>query len=245
MEYLEEIKELQNEVQVLKKDYFTLSEKYDDLSEKYNELSEKKNEIYYQKFLEKHLKAKHKKTVYGITDITTEHEHIEIKHWKNYKYALGQLLSYNFNDDKSLCAYFFGQVDPKQLENIIDLYKSKSISIKRFLDTPNGIVIENVLDMTNQTSDSLFNSLSTNKEKFDRWFDENIVYKKGNKISLKDACLLYFGDSSFNIGVKEKSKFKKDMEQRIKKKFMNVNFNCQKTTIEKQSFQGWFNLSFQ
>lgn len=64
-----------------------MQHKYSQLEIKYEELINKKNEIYYQR----KLLETHKKTTHGITDITTNNEHIEIKHWKNYKNALGQI----------------------------------------------------------------------------------------------------------------------------------------------------------
>jgi P4 family phage/plasmid primase-like protien len=86
------------------------------------------------------------------------------------------------------------------------------------------------------------NEYRQENDKVFSWFEENIIYKEGSKISLKDLCLLYF--DSRKIGVKEKGKLKKEIESCIKKKFQNVDFNCIKTTIEKESFQGWFNLDF-
>jgi len=80
--------------------------KISDMETVLDEVLSKRNELYYQKFLEKQLNGTHKKTKFGITDISNETHHIEIKHWIKYKSALGQLLSYNFNDNKSLAAYF-------------------------------------------------------------------------------------------------------------------------------------------
>lgn len=59
------------------------------------------------KILEKKLDSKHKKVKYGVTDITTENEHIEIKKWSDYKHALGQLCSYNQCDKKKVIGLFF------------------------------------------------------------------------------------------------------------------------------------------
>ncbi len=66
------------------------------------------------------------------------------------------------------------------------------------------------------------------------WVEENIEYKKGTKLSLKDLCYFYF--KSNRIGVKDKAKFKKEFEKCIKKKFLNIKHECQKTTIDKESF---------
>ena len=130
----EQILEIKKELDELKANYIQLKRENDEIKEKYNLLMEKKHEIYYQRFLEKKLNATHKTTRYGTTDITTETEHIEIKHWKNYKHALGQLLSYNFQEDKELYAYFFGQTSEVKKNCIIELYKSKNVNIKELIE---------------------------------------------------------------------------------------------------------------
>ena len=89
MDIQSQINQLQNQIEELQKRNDVLQEKYNTLEQKYNNLSETKNEMYYQKFLERKMLATHQKTAFGITDITTKNEHIEIKHWRNYKSALG------------------------------------------------------------------------------------------------------------------------------------------------------------
>lgn len=85
---------------------------------------------------------------------------------------LDKLLSYNHNDNKSLCAYFFGSVNDNQCEQIIELYRLKGVSIKQFIDTPNGIIIKTVLD-TNVTN-------KNEQDDFHSWLDENIEYKENS-----------------------------------------------------------------
>jgi chromosome segregation ATPase len=104
-------KEFETEIITLNSQNKQLQNEIEKIKEHLQQLSIKRNELYYQRFLERLLSASHCKTSFGVTDITTENEHIEIKHWRNYKAALGQLLSYNFNDDKNLCAYFFGYIE--------------------------------------------------------------------------------------------------------------------------------------
>lgn len=90
-------------------------------------------EVEYQRFLENVLDYKHKKVKYGVTDITTDNEHIEIKKWSDYKNALGQILSYNTCDRKDkLSVYFFGYMDPTKKIGIIDLFKEHGINICEF-----------------------------------------------------------------------------------------------------------------
>jgi hypothetical protein len=175
----EQLIEIKKELAELKENYIQLKSENDLIKEKYFILLEKKQEIYYQRFLEKTLNATHKKTRYGTTDITTDTKHIEIKHWNHYKYALGQLLSYNFQQDKELYAYFFGNIDSNKKNCIIELYKSKNVNIKEFIDTPLGIEISDVLDLSSENNNKLVLNKSENNNDFYNWLEENIKYKEG------------------------------------------------------------------
>ena len=54
------------------------------------------------------LQGGHKKLKSGITDITTDFIHAEIKNWDSWKDAIGQLCVYQINDPKEkLEVYFF------------------------------------------------------------------------------------------------------------------------------------------
>jgi len=110
------------------------------LENEVEELKDNKKEIYYQRFLEKHFQATHKVTKYGVTDITTETHHIEIKCWKNYKGCLGQLMAYNFSEDKQLIAALFGEYKDK--EKVIELLHQKKIEVWDLVKSPNGVEIE-------------------------------------------------------------------------------------------------------
>lgn len=80
----------------------------------------KKTEEDYQVVLQKYLKGKHKKLALGITDITTDAFHAEIKMWGCYKEAIGQLLAYNFNDPReNLHVYFFGKAPRSDLRKTV------------------------------------------------------------------------------------------------------------------------------
>lgn len=68
-----------------------------------------KNELFYQLALEKHFGYSHKKVGCGITDITTDTFHAEIKIWEKYMYGVGQLLCYNTFEEKDLRIYLFGR----------------------------------------------------------------------------------------------------------------------------------------
>ena len=209
-----------------------LQDKYNQLEIKYEELTNKKNEIYYQKFLERKLLATHKKTTHGITDITTDTEHIEIKHWKNYKNALGQLLSYNHNDNKSLCAYFFGSVNDNQCEQIIELYKLKGVSIKQLVDTQNGIIIKNVLDIN-----------TTNKNEqcdFHSWLDKNIEYKENAILKLSNCVYKFLNKQSAS---RSTTIYKKEIEKWIKNNYPNINFIYTNSSHNNIKYKSWLHFA--
>lgn len=71
----------------------------------------KKYERTYQKILEVHLGATHKRLLNGqyITDITTDKLHAEIKNWNRWHSVIGQLHIYNKIDPRpQLHTYLFG-----------------------------------------------------------------------------------------------------------------------------------------
>jgi hypothetical protein len=235
----EQLIEIKKELAELKENYIQLKSENDLIKEKYFILLEKKQEIYYQRFLEKTLNATHKKTRYGTTDITTDTKHIEIKHWNYYKYALGQLLSYNFQQDKELCAYFFGQISESKKNCIIELYKSKNVNIKEFIDTPFGIEIRNVLELSSENNKIILNK--SENDDFYNWLEENIVENKNGIVKLAKICQLFFNNKS-KVGVKEKGKLRKEIEKVIKSRYPQINNECQRTTIDGKPFQGWKGL---
>ena len=66
-------------------------------------------EQHYQKLLERRYNAGHHRLQSGITDITTDKFHGEIKRWQNWKHGVGQLLCYDAECPRDeLHLYFFG-----------------------------------------------------------------------------------------------------------------------------------------
>jgi len=70
----------------------------------------KKSEKFYQSILEEYLGGTHMSIDgIGTTDITTDDMHVEIKEWKEWKAALGQILAYNHGEKRDkLAVYLFG-----------------------------------------------------------------------------------------------------------------------------------------
>jgi hypothetical protein len=142
------------------------------------ELQCTKNELYYQKYLEKVFGSTHKKTNHGITDITTNTEHIEIKHWRNYKQALGQLISYNQNDNKQLSAYFFGNVKDELKQKVVTLFVENNINVNEFIDGANGLSIKELTHKTLGQFDLKFIQphIERSEDGFIKWAELKQVY---------------------------------------------------------------------
>ena len=212
----------------------TLLIKIQELESRILLLESKRNENYYQKFLERQFSATHKKTTFGITDITTKNEHIEIKHWRDYKSALGQLLSYNFNDNKKLMVYFFGTTSAAQKENIKMLFSSNNIETWDFVDNPNGIQTVCLCPSKVESSHSI------EKDTFEKWLDCHISPKDDSIISLKDICEMYLGKK---VGPRTLSIFKTKIEIYIKINFKHINYHYKNTTFNNIKYRGWRGLS--
>lgn len=146
--------------------------------------------MYYQRFLENLLDSNHKKIKYGITDITTKNEHIEIKNWNDYKAAMGQLISYNTCDEKEkLSVYFFGEMDENKKLEIIDLFKTHNISVKEFeinikdlyIDNSQNFIIKKFL------TDNFENGI---KQDYVKLVDIKRLLKESTSIEIRDQDFL-------------------------------------------------------
>ena len=79
-----------------------------------NYIKTRLKESTYQKHLESILDGKHVDYgIYGVSDITTDILHAEIKSWKSWKNVIGQLLSYNRASCFSLSFVFYCQAYEK------------------------------------------------------------------------------------------------------------------------------------
>jgi hypothetical protein len=92
-------------------------------------------EKHYQIIVEKITSGSHKRLACGVTDITTDVFHAEIKRWICWKEALGQLLAYNHFDKKlELRVYLFGEYSQKYKNIAIEAFKNYNIRCFQFLD---------------------------------------------------------------------------------------------------------------
>lgn len=108
----------------------------DDLIRLINRLGKKKQEDYYQMLLEKHFKSGHLSLENGVTDISTDIMHAEIKNWDCDKKALGQLIYYNaVSPRKDLRAYFFGKCSNDKKKKTNEVFNKSNIRCFEFIET--------------------------------------------------------------------------------------------------------------
>ena len=83
-----------------------------------------------------------RRTVHGQMDIHTASHIYEIKHWSDYKHALGQLLAYNVKVRKDLAVVFFGTRPDGELYNeIFELFNQFNICVMYFDQDDNIAII--------------------------------------------------------------------------------------------------------
>ena len=112
-------------------------------------LKNKKNEQFYQEIMEKHFNAAHKTLNIGITDITTDDAHYEIKRWSCWKEALAQLQLYNDEDPKEhLYACFFETCTDNHKEKVQNSLNKYNIECLEFHQDESGINLSNLKNKT-------------------------------------------------------------------------------------------------
>ena len=129
---LNTILDLQRQI-LVQKSQPTNQKEIDKINVKLLSLQIKKREQFFQKLLENHYGARHKKLKSGVTDITTDDFHGEIKIWDMWKHALGQLMCYNAENEKhEMRVYLFGSCDSTKKITIIERFKSFDIRVFYF-----------------------------------------------------------------------------------------------------------------
>lgn len=106
---------------------------------------ETRNEQFYQRLLERHFNASHRVLESGITDITTDDCHIELKNWRSWQQAMGQLLVYN-NDLKRrrLMACFFGDISAQIKSTAASHLSKQGIQCWEFINDQGRICLRDV-----------------------------------------------------------------------------------------------------
>jgi hypothetical protein len=125
-----------------------LQKQIKDLKSMNNRLLEKyRNEAYYQRIIEIFLGNSHEDLIVrgslmGTTDISTPNLHGEIKTWKKWKYAMGQLIAYNTcNFRPKLNAYMFGRYEDAHKREASKIMKSNGVTVYDIRDTEKGVEI--------------------------------------------------------------------------------------------------------
>ncbi len=126
-------------------------------------LSDKRNEAYYQNLLEIYFNSGHKQLKVGITDITTETSHIEIKKWDCWKEAIGQLFVYNNEcprDDLQVHLFGkYGETCKKDAVGHLTKYNIKCFEFKHIGDCVDIVCLQtNDVIHTFKTTDMLYNN---------------------------------------------------------------------------------------
>jgi hypothetical protein len=105
-------------------------------------LSDVRNEDFYQIIVEQWLQGGHKKLKCGITDVTNDTTHAEIKRWSGFKSAIGQLKCYNHSDPKEkLQAYFISQAKPELQKTVFEMCTKENIEVYSFEENNNIVKI--------------------------------------------------------------------------------------------------------
>jgi hypothetical protein len=110
-------------------------------------LEKNRNEAYYQRIIEIFLGNSHENLIVrgslmGTTDISTPNLHGEIKTWKKWKYAMGQLIAYNTCHPRpKLNAYMFGRYEEAHKRESSNIMKSNGVTVYNLQDTENGVDI--------------------------------------------------------------------------------------------------------
>ena len=80
--------------------------------------------------LENYFNASHKTLKCGITDITTDNMHAEIKAWDCWKESIGQLITYNTLDPRNeLHVYLFGKYGPSSKQMAFEVLVKNNFKV--------------------------------------------------------------------------------------------------------------------
>jgi hypothetical protein len=106
----------------------------------------KRNEYFYQVIVENWLNGTHFTNNVGITDVTNETTHAEIKEWNSWKSALGQLLAYQTDVPKEhLYVCLFGTYRQSNKEHALDVFNKHNIKCFEFEEEGDMVYVKNVI----------------------------------------------------------------------------------------------------
>lgn len=128
-----------------------LTEKVRKLELELTFVRKKKDESFYQGLLEEFLGGgcTHKKVSCGITDITTDTSHCEIKEWKCWKEAVGQLVCYNQCDPRQQLKIFaFGKYSNTSKQEALRVCTGLNIQLFEFQEDDVSVSIYDIANNT-------------------------------------------------------------------------------------------------
>lgn len=124
-----------------------------------------RSERFYQDVVEEYLGGTHKRLKYGITDVTNDRVHAEIKNWNSCHSAMGQLEFYNALDPKEeLHIYLFGPIQKLKARIIIDLLIRKGYKVHTFIEGRNVVSINSHNEKRNVFTKSFETVVDWNEE---------------------------------------------------------------------------------
>lgn len=141
---LDKIEEMSKEIKTLKSQG-DVNPIQSELSKVHRENQRLRNEIiqykklrtedFYQVIVENWLGGTHSTNAAGITDVTNETTHAEIKCWKKWKNAMGQLLAYQTEDHREyMYVCLFGKYEEKYKKKAIEILAARDISAFEFIE---------------------------------------------------------------------------------------------------------------
>lgn len=232
-EFQKKLDQLQKQKGELKQQVYELKKRIDEIEDK---VVTHRGEKFYQKQLEKMLSGRHARTKYGFTDVTTDDAIYEIKEWKNYKACFGQLKSYSVgNENKRLCAAFFGQVREDRREEIVELFRNNNMEVYELTDTSEMFRLDNPIEDIEMKLDGQ----NEQRDEFYNWLDQHIIENKNSFVLLKDISFLY---NQININNRDKNKLRKEIEKWILQKYPNIQKSLQYSRLNGIKYRGWKGL---
>lgn len=230
--------ELQNKMEYLESQNAERDQRIKHLEETIEELRAKKHEVYYQRKLEALLGGGHLNTPAGEIDILTSTTLYEIKSWKGFKHAYGQLKSYaKYVPGRQLALIFFGKCHMKkafQKEYLEDKLK-ENIEVYQVHDTPDGNVSLELLNKDHYNKRTTI--LTQNSLKC--WLTENVSRADDAVLSVKDIFKFF---SKRILDNHSKSKIKKQVEEWIRNNHVDIKWEYQDSRINNVRYRGWKGL---
>jgi hypothetical protein len=105
-------------------------------------IKKQQNKAAYQMIVEEYLHGTHKKLTLGVTDVTNDRVHADIKRWHHFTKAVGHLMVYNDLDPKEeLHIYLYGKTDKKTADQIVEILINEKYVVHTFKHNAHSVTI--------------------------------------------------------------------------------------------------------